>query len=73
MSDLCIEHKGKTLHLLKEKTKDVPQSRKRRKLPVYGESNEEQKHEESPKPVSSFQKHTTNVIGNVEDFNTGII
>ena len=41
LSDLCLEHKGKTLHLLKEKTKDVPQSRKRRKLTVYGEDNGE--------------------------------
>ena len=41
LSDLCIEHKGKTLHLLKEKTKDVPQVRKRRKLTVFGEDNEE--------------------------------
>ena len=55
------------MHLLKEKTKDVPQSRKRRKLPVYGEDNEEQKQEERPKLVPAFQKHTTNVIGNVED------
>ena len=51
------------MHLLKEKTKDVPQSRKRRKVTVYGEGNEEQKHEE--KLVPAF--HTTNVIGNVED------
>ena len=58
------------MHLLKEKTKDVPQSRKRRKLTVYGEDNEEQKHEERPKLVPAFQKHTTNVIGNVEDGTT---
>ena len=39
----CIEHKGKTLHLLKQKAKEVPQQRKRRKLTVYGEGVEERK------------------------------
>ena len=39
----CTEHKGKTLHLLKQKAKEVPQQRKRRKLTVYGEGVEERK------------------------------
>ena len=35
--DLCIEQKGKTLFLLKQASKPVPQVRKRRKLNIYGE------------------------------------
>ena len=48
-----IEHKGRTLHLLKAKSKPVPQQRKRRKIELLGtfdqfkQSQEEFKQEES--------------------------
>ena len=50
---MYIEHKGRTLHLLKAKSKPVPQQRKRRKIELLGtfdqfkQSQEEFKQEES--------------------------
>ena len=73
--DPCIEHKGKTLHLLKQKAKEVPQQRKRRKLTVFGEGNEERKQEQRPESVTAFQQKQQkgpNIIGNVEDFKTSM-
>ena len=49
----AIEHKGRTLHLLKSSSKPVPQQRKRKKISLYGtfeqykEAQEEQKQEDS--------------------------
>jgi len=47
----CAEQKGRTLHLLKQSSKPVPQERKRRQIALKGtfqqfkQMQEEQKHE----------------------------
>ena len=51
-SIFCIEHKGRTIHLLKQSSKPVPQERKRRKIELFGtfeqfkQVQEERKQEE---------------------------
>ena len=53
LSIFCIEHKGRTIHLLKHSSKPVPQERKRRKIELFGtfeqfkQVQEEQKQEET--------------------------
>ena len=53
LSISCVEHKGRTIHLLKQSSKPVPQERKRRKISLFGtfeqfkQAQEEQKQEES--------------------------
>ena len=57
---LCTraEHKGRTIHLLKQASKPVPQIRKRRKIDAKGTfeeyltAREESKHEESQADVA---------------------
>ena len=58
---VSIEHKGKTLHLLKASSKPVPQQRKRRKIDILGtyeqftQQREEHKQEESEAEVIMSQ------------------
>ena len=61
------------MHLLKEKSKPVPQAKKRRKLNPYGgefTNAEEVKHEEIPGKSQSLRSTTPNIIGNVGDQNS---
>ena len=50
---MCAEQKGRTIHLLKQSSKPVPQERKRRKIELKGtfqqfvQMQEEQKREEN--------------------------
>ena len=68
-ANLCIEHKGKTLFLLKQASKPVPQSRKRMKRSIYGE---EAKQEEQPAQGfnSALNRSNPNIIGNKDDMSS---
>ena len=51
---MSIERKGNTLHLLKQKSKAVPQERKRRKISLAG--TPQQWNEANSQPNSQVQK-----------------
>ena len=72
-----LEHKGRTLHLLKSSSKPVTQQRKRKKISLYGtfeqykEAQEEQKQEEShsnlfPAPHKDKVEGESNQSGRIE-------
>ena len=68
--DSCLEHRGKTLHLLKEKSKSSAQPKKRVKLTPYGGEfmNADMiRHAEIRMQNPLYGASTTNLIGNVED------
>ena len=48
---LSTEKNGKTLHLLKSKSKPVPGGRKRKKLPVLGTFEQYAESKKKPAPV----------------------
>lgn len=77
-----IEHKGRTLHLLKTSSKPIPQQRKRRKIGLFGtfsqykDSIEEVKHEESEGEMErsrrlSAQESLGGQLGRVSLLNSG--
>ena len=59
-----VEHKGRTLHLLKSSSKPVPQQRKRRKVEILGTfdqyktQKEEFKQSDSASEVAMSQRHS---------------
>jgi hypothetical protein len=67
----CIEHKGRTLHLLKAKSKPVPQDRGRRKVDLLGSfdqfqlQQEEHKHEDmgNPNAMPQFVQQNQSLSG----------
>jgi hypothetical protein len=58
------ENKGRTIHLLKERSKPVPQERKRRKIDImgtfeqYSQGKEERKGEEAEADVEMSQRQS---------------
>jgi hypothetical protein len=64
----CVEHKGKTLHLLKQASKPVPQERKRMKRTIYTDEagNFEEAVVTMPNKYGYGGAHQPNIIGNRE-------
>ena len=68
-----VEHKGTTLHLLKQSSKPVAQVRKRAKLSVYGEQQRDEEMVDmgatraKKEGASGFGQNGPNIIGNQED------
>ena len=66
---MWLENKGKTLHLLKQASKPVPQQKKRVKRTIYEEPPEEVKREESEAELLAQKQQYSlragpNIIGN---------